>query len=288
MFQWTSLDHVGLRRVLRQGDARVGALAVRLLPHQLDQRRPGRQPADLRAQHVGGLRPRPAQRADPLAPGRQALELSHGRRARAPPTSTIRASWPTARSASSTTAPRRPCTASRAASSSSLDAQQRTATLQTQIVHTPPLLAASQGNLQALANGDWFVGWGQDPGHVRVRRRRERCCSTRTSPRTRSPIATCASPGRARRRTRPRSWCARRRGGAATVYASWNGATQVAAWRVLAGAGASGLQPVAQVRAQRLRDGDRAGARRRRRPYVTVQALDAAGQVLATAPVAKA
>ena len=45
----------------------------------------------------------------------------------------------------------------------SLDPQHKTATLLSQIIHPPPLLAASQGNMQALANGDWFVGWGQVP-----------------------------------------------------------------------------------------------------------------------------
>ena len=33
----------------------------------------------------------------------------------------------------------------------------------TRLTHTPPLVAESQGNMQALANGDWFVGWGQEP-----------------------------------------------------------------------------------------------------------------------------
>ena len=37
---------------------------------------------------------------------------------------------------------------------------------------------------------------------------RASCCSTRTSPPARSPIATCASPGRARRPTGRRSPCA--------------------------------------------------------------------------------
>ena len=44
----------------------------------------------------------------------------------------------------------------------------------------------------------------------------------------------------------PPSGAARARGGAqTTVYASWNGATQVSAWRVLAGQSATSLTPVA-------------------------------------------
>src|SRR6202011_3753700 len=38
----------------------------------------------------------------------------------------------------------------------SIDPQQRTVTRVSEIVHTPPLLSESQGDLQALPNGDWF------------------------------------------------------------------------------------------------------------------------------------
>ncbi len=45
----------------------------------------------------------------------------------------------------------------------SLEPQGKTATLLSQLTHPPPLVADSQGNMQALANGDWFIGWGQVP-----------------------------------------------------------------------------------------------------------------------------
>ena len=78
---------------------------------------------------------------------------------------------------------------------------------------------------------------------------------------------------------------ARRRG---PLYASWNGATEVASWRVLGRADADGLTPLASAARTRLRDGDRA-ARRRRRRYLAVQALDAAGAVLGSlAPAVEA
>ena len=53
MYEWTSLDHVGAERILRTREPLDDRLAVRLLPPQLDQRRSGRQPADLRPQHLG-------------------------------------------------------------------------------------------------------------------------------------------------------------------------------------------------------------------------------------------
>jgi hypothetical protein len=69
------------------------------------------------------------------------------------------------------------------------------------------------------------------------------------------------------------------------VYASWNGATQVAGWRVLAGASATRLRAVAE--------GPRTGFETAIPvpagtvgPYVTVQALDGGGNVLGVAPAA--
>jgi hypothetical protein len=168
-----------------------------------------------------------------------------------------------------------------------LDLPNRTATLTTQLVHTPPLVAESQGNVQALANGDWFVGWGQlgdlsefnsagallfdahFPTHTQSYRNLR---FTWTGTPAHGPVFVL----------RPAA-----AGGATTLYASWNGATQVASWRVLSGAGTSSLQPVAQV----ARGGFETAialAAGTYGPYVTVQALDAAGRILATAPAAKA
>ena len=73
--------------------------------------------------------------------------------------------------------------------------------------------------------------------------------------------------------------------GAGTVYVSWNGATEVASWRVLAGAPSSSLRAVVQA----ARSGFEtsivlpAGTSG---PYLQVQALGAAGQVLGTSAVA--
>jgi Arylsulfotransferase (ASST) len=167
----------------------------------------------------------------------------------------------------------------------SLDPQHRTATLVAQITHSPPLLADSQGNLQALANGDWFVGWGQlgdfsefdaagtllFDAHLAANTQSYRAFRfTWTGTPAHAPAFSVvpASPG------------------PGTVYASWNGATLVASWRVLAGETPTTLQPVAEA----VRSGfetaiplpaGTVGA------DVTVQALDASGAVIGTAPTSK-
>jgi hypothetical protein len=76
---------------------------------------------------------------------------------------------------------------------------------------------------------------------------------------------------------------ARPRPGGATVHASWNGATGVASWAVLAGPSATSLAPVSSA--------PRAGfetaiAVPSRGPYFAIEPRDAAGSSLArSAPV---
>jgi hypothetical protein len=68
--------------------------------------------------------------------------------------------------------------------------------------------------------------------------------------------------------------------GVTDVYASWNGATGVAAWQLLAGASSSSLaaieSPVARQGFETRLATTNAG------PYYAVQPLDAAGNVLGT------
>ncbi len=166
-----------------------------------------------------------------------------------------------------------------------LDTQQKTATLISQITHPPPLLADSQGNLQALANGDWFIGWGQVPDFSEFNAGGELLFDAHLPPGTQSyrsfRFAWSGIPAHA-----PAFAVQPAAGGAATVYASWNGATLVAGWRVSAGATPTTMQPVAQA----VRSGFEtaiplpAGTAG---PYVTVQALDASGAVIGTAQTSK-
>ena len=116
-----------------------------------------------------------------------------------------------------------------------------------QLTH-PADLAESQGNVQALANGDWFVGWGEDPRLLRVQPQRpaalRRALPSRRSVLPRPALRLDRRPAdpAGARAGRRRAAAARSAG---TVYASWNGATLVASWRVLVGTAAHRLRPVA-------------------------------------------
>ena len=165
-----------------------------------------------------------------------------------------------------------------------LDKQTMTATLVSSFVHPTPLLAASQGDFEPLPGGGWFVGWGQEPFFSEYSASGKLLFDARLPPLYQSftvlrsswigqptgPPALVVRPGA--------------RGGL-VAYASWNGATAVAAWRLLAGSNPHTLAPVARV----SREGFEttialAGAPPR---YVVAQALGANGAVLGSSvPVA--
>jgi hypothetical protein len=164
-----------------------------------------------------------------------------------------------------------------------LDSQHQTATLASQFTHSPPLLADSQGNLQALSNGDWFIGWGQLPDLSEFSSAGQLLFDAHFPLHTQSyrsfRFAWTATPAH------PPSFAVRPplAGGAETVYASWNGATLVASWRVLTGPSPAHLQVVAQAPRGGFESAIPLPAGTVG-PDLAVQALDAAGQVLGTSP----
>lgn len=165
----------------------------------------------------------------------------------------------------------------------SLEPQGKTATLVSQFTHPPPILTQSQGNIQAQPNGDWFVGWGEVPdfsefgptgqllfdAHFPVgdQSYRDLRFPWIGAPTTRPAVAVVADHGAAAARS------------AGTVYASWNGATLVTSWRVFVGGSTHSLKPVAQAARSGFETAISLPAGTAGK-FVTVQALDASGQVL--------
>jgi hypothetical protein len=77
----------------------------------------------------------------------------------------------------------------------------------------------------------------------------------------------------------PPAAVARRQGAKTVIYASWNGATQLAGWRVLGGASTAALRPLTTVGKSGFETTipvTSAG------PVYRVQAVDSAGHVLGT------
>jgi Arylsulfotransferase (ASST) len=160
-----------------------------------------------------------------------------------------------------------------------LNLKRKTVSLLREYDHSPALPTAFEGSLQPLSDGDVFIGWGQQPyfsednAHGRQifdAHFAEPTTSYRAyrlpwsgQPSLSQLAVSASSVGKS----------------ALAVYASWNGATQIASWRVLGGASPTALSPLAQAA--------RAGFETRisvssKPAYYAVQALDAHGTVLGT------
>ena len=162
-----------------------------------------------------------------------------------------------------------------------LDEQAKTATLVSAFKHPLGLLSASQGNVETLPNGNLFVGWGSQRWFTEFNPA-ARSSSTAGSPAATTTTARSATRGSARRPRRRRS-SPTAGSGKVTARVSWNGATEVARWELLAGANADALAPVGQAASGGF---ETAVTRESSAALVALRAYDAAGNVLATsAPV---
>jgi len=161
-----------------------------------------------------------------------------------------------------------------------LDLKTRRAHLVVAYTHrAPPLLAASQGNMQTLADGNTLVGFGGVPAisefakdgsllfdaHQPLDMSFYRAFRFSWSGRPLSPPAVLAS--------------ANNTGEETIVHASWNGATAVSSWRVLAGRHRESLATQTTIAATAF---ESSTTLPQRYDYVAVQALDSAGHLLGT------
>jgi hypothetical protein len=164
-----------------------------------------------------------------------------------------------------------------------LDPAHRSVKLLDRYVHTPSLLSGSQGNDQVLPNGDSFVGWGSEPYFTEY-----------------SPTGQVLfdghlqSPAQSYRAYKfpwnatpyyPPAITVRTTNGKATVYASWNGATNVTQWRVLAGNDPAHLTTITTTPKTSF---ETTIPTTTNAPAYAIQALDPTGNTLATSPTVSA
>jgi hypothetical protein len=158
-----------------------------------------------------------------------------------------------------------------------LDAKHHTARVFKEWDHSPQLLSLFEGNVQQLPDRDEFVGWGQNPFFTEFDQRGRIVLDGRFVSNTASYRAyrfpwsgTPAAPPAVLATTRGRH---------TTVYVSWDGATNVSAWRVLAGNSPTTLRPVRTVRKTSFET----VIRIRTAPSLRVVPLDAHGRALGPA-----
>jgi hypothetical protein len=148
--------------------------------------------------------------------------------------------------------------------------------------HVPPLAVGAEGNVQQLPNDDAFIGWGESPYFSEFTPGGQMVFDARFVANDASYRAyRFAWTGRPT--TTPAIAVMGGRGSTRTVYASWNGATAVSAWRVLGGNAPGLLRPLRVVRWRGFETALRVRSPAR---YIEVRALSASGQVLGVSRVA--
>jgi hypothetical protein len=164
----------------------------------------------------------------------------------------------------------------------SLNLKRKTATLVRQYNHSPPISADFEGGVQVLPGGEVFVGWGQQPYFSQFSSAGRQDFDAHFISLT-SSYRAYRLPWSAQPPTTPALAAVPHANGSVTVYGSWNGATDVGGWRVLAGPSASALT---SLRSSAKRGFESAVTVDSGQPDFALQALGASGQVLATSSVA--
>jgi hypothetical protein len=145
--------------------------------------------------------------------------------------------------------------------------------------HTPSLLAGSQGDYQTLPNADVFVGWGAEPDFSEYTPSGQQIFSARFSASV-SSYRAFRHPWTAQSTTRPSISVSAEAAGRLAVYASWNGATNVAAWQLMTGPTRNELTPLGSATPRSGFETTIATTTPQR--YLAVRALDMSGRALAT------
>jgi Arylsulfotransferase (ASST) len=144
----------------------------------------------------------------------------------------------------------------------------------------PGILAGSQGSVQLLANGNVFVGWGAVP-RVSEFQHSGRLVFDAVLGEKYESYRAFRMPWTGTPAQAP-ALAVKGAGRGMTAYASWNGATQVRSWQLLAGSQANALSPAASARATGFESALRTGSAG---PYFAVSALDQWGRTLGSSNV---
>ena len=158
-----------------------------------------------------------------------------------------------------------------------LNTQSNTADVARQLeISGRPIVSDSQGNLQQLSNGDVFVGWGQVGIESEFSPTGALTFALQLVGSTNS-FRGYRYVWNAQPVVAPAVRVGTPAGGRTEIYVSWNGATDVASWTVLAGASPTQLAPVGTYPDSGFETAISAPTVG---PYVMVEAIGTAGQVL--------
>ncbi|HVL95778.1 MAG TPA: arylsulfotransferase family protein [Solirubrobacteraceae bacterium] len=155
-----------------------------------------------------------------------------------------------------------------------LDTERMRATLERRLEQPDGMRAESQGNAQALPDGSVMVGWGS-AGAFSLFDARDELVFDAHLPAHFDSYRAYIAPWVGRPATRP-AIRVRDEEGQVTAWVSWNGATEVRGWQLLAGPSREGLRPVGGV--TEWQGLESTLVRMTEEKYVAVAALDADGR----------
>jgi outer membrane protein assembly factor BamB len=164
-----------------------------------------------------------------------------------------------------------------------VDEDAMNASLISEYTHPDKLLSDTQGSVQVLPNGNVLVGWGSAP-YFSEFSRDGKLLFNATFPTESETYRAFRFPWSGQPADAPAVVAEPGADDEVTIYVSWNGATEVATWQVLAGSGPDELEPLETaprkgfetVITLRITD-----------PYVGLKAMNGSGKVLATTKAIK-
>lgn len=171
-----------------------------------------------------------------------------------------------------------------------LDLDNMNAFLYRSYYHDPNITVASQGNLQTLANGNKFVGWGQSQYYSEYKK----AGNTENNPALNLLYDAQMPSSNYTYRAYRNHWVGRpfyppsigitSNKGRVKVYASWNGSTETTQWQVLAGSTPKKLTLIASASKSGF---ETTIPVNKKGPYFQVRALNAHGKVIGESKVVK-
>jgi len=160
-----------------------------------------------------------------------------------------------------------------------IDEDKMTATLAREYTHPDELLSDTQGSVQVLPNGNVFVGWGSAPVFSEFNHNGELLFSA-SFPTEGETYRAFRFPWSGQPTDDPAIVAELGADDEVTIYASWNGATEVATWQVLAGSDPNKLESLASASRQGF---ETVITVHTTKPYIGLKAINSSGRVLGIA-----
>ena len=159
-----------------------------------------------------------------------------------------------------------------------IDEDAMSASLAQEYTHPDKLLSATQGNAQVLPNGNVFVGWGSAPVFSEFDHD-GRLLFSAAYPTEGESYRAFRFPWSGQPIDDPAIAAELGADDEVTIYASWNGATEVTTWQVLAGSAPDQLEPLASAPSQGF---ETVITVHTTEPYLGLKAVNGSGRVLGT------